>query len=228
MYPSFTAGSTTSAIPIPGTHDPSLLRLRYYNPNLGTFTSFDDFEAAVDEPMHLHKYNYAGGDPVNNTDPSGKDWTLTSALVTGGIIGGTLGLIGGYSYGVYKTGRIFSLDNVKYALVGTAFGAALGAGIGGGIYFAATAGFSLWARSGVAHWLSAVVDQGTQSRRAHHDGDCCTHWLCHGFFGWRSRSKLRRHCRISVDDGDASLRRRADSRNDLAEKRAHRFGRYDP
>jgi RHS repeat-associated protein len=39
------------------------LRARYYNPNTGRFLSRDP---------SLHKYLYAGGDPVNRIDPSGR------------------------------------------------------------------------------------------------------------------------------------------------------------
>jgi RHS repeat-associated protein len=64
------------------------LRARYYNPITGRFMSRDPNEPQVIvpaqynpiesnrkpvDPKKLHKYLYAGGDPVNRIDPSGRD-----------------------------------------------------------------------------------------------------------------------------------------------------------
>jgi RHS repeat-associated protein len=46
---------------------------RYYNPNTGRFMSRDPFDGYIDVPVTLHKYLYAGSDPVNRRDPSGRD-----------------------------------------------------------------------------------------------------------------------------------------------------------
>jgi len=55
------------------------LRARYYNPNTGRFVSLDPKEHSPYEfgrkplnPARLHKYLYAGGDPVNRIDPTGR------------------------------------------------------------------------------------------------------------------------------------------------------------
>jgi RHS repeat-associated protein len=48
------------------------LRARYYNPNTGRFLSRDPLEGDPADPQSLHKYLYAGGDPVNRIDPSGR------------------------------------------------------------------------------------------------------------------------------------------------------------
>src|SRR6516165_9574056 len=55
------------------------LRARYYNPLTGRFMSRDpnepgpfDLAGNPVEPTSLHKYLYAGGDPVNAMDPSGR------------------------------------------------------------------------------------------------------------------------------------------------------------
>jgi RHS repeat-associated protein len=57
-------------------YDPDLglyyLRARYYNPITGRFMSRDPLDGYIDEPATLHKYLYAGGDPVNVIDPSGQ------------------------------------------------------------------------------------------------------------------------------------------------------------
>jgi RHS repeat-associated protein len=56
------------------------LRARYYNPLTGRFMSRDPNEPQIldsnrkpVDPKALHKYLYAGGDPVNMIDPTGRD-----------------------------------------------------------------------------------------------------------------------------------------------------------
>ena len=48
------------------------LRARYYNPATGRFLSRDPEEGKIKIPATLHKYLYAGGDPVNRIDPRGR------------------------------------------------------------------------------------------------------------------------------------------------------------
>lgn len=48
------------------------LRARYYNPVSGSFFSRDQEDGKPIDPKTLHKYLYAGGDPVNRIDPSGR------------------------------------------------------------------------------------------------------------------------------------------------------------
>jgi RHS repeat-associated protein len=58
-------------------YDPDLglyyLRARYYNPLTGRFLSRDPEDGKAMIPATLHKYLFAGGDPVNAIDPTGKD-----------------------------------------------------------------------------------------------------------------------------------------------------------
>lgn len=49
------------------------MRARWYNPATGRFMSRDPEEGKAADPKTLHKYLYAGGDPVNRSDPSGRD-----------------------------------------------------------------------------------------------------------------------------------------------------------
>jgi RHS repeat-associated protein len=49
------------------------LRARYYNPLTGRFMSRDPEDGKPIDPKTLHKYLYAGGDPVNEVDPRGRD-----------------------------------------------------------------------------------------------------------------------------------------------------------
>lgn len=48
------------------------LRARYYSHELGEFLSLDPHEGDIGNPMSLNGYAYAHGNPINNTDPSGR------------------------------------------------------------------------------------------------------------------------------------------------------------
>jgi RHS repeat-associated protein len=63
------------------------LRARYMNPATGRFQTMDSFEGEQSDPASLHKYLYAGDDPVNNIDPSGHSYL---ALAGGTLAGGSL------------------------------------------------------------------------------------------------------------------------------------------
>ncbi|WP_375293876.1 RHS repeat domain-containing protein [Oscillatoria sp. HE19RPO] len=51
--------------------DQYYLRQRYYDAGIGRFTRRDTYEGRIFEPITLHKYLYANGNPVNYVDPSG-------------------------------------------------------------------------------------------------------------------------------------------------------------
>ena len=57
------------------------LRARYYNPATGRFMSRDPAEAKLTDPATLHRYLYAGGDPINRVDPMGEEAFLESKLL---------------------------------------------------------------------------------------------------------------------------------------------------
>jgi RHS repeat-associated protein len=48
------------------------LRARYYNPASGRFNRLDPFAGNIQDPLSLHKYLYAHGDPIGLIDPSGE------------------------------------------------------------------------------------------------------------------------------------------------------------
>jgi RHS repeat-associated protein len=49
------------------------LRSRYYEPSQGRFLSRDEWLGTAFRPVSLNKWAYVGGDPVNATDPSGRE-----------------------------------------------------------------------------------------------------------------------------------------------------------
>jgi RHS repeat-associated protein len=67
-------------------YDPDLglyyLRARYYNPATGRFMSRDPLDGDATDPASLHKYLYAGGDPVNRVDPMGRVATIETIFTT--------------------------------------------------------------------------------------------------------------------------------------------------
>lgn len=48
------------------------LGARFHNPTTGAFTQQDPEMGNMQEPLRLNAYAYGGGDPINNTDPSGR------------------------------------------------------------------------------------------------------------------------------------------------------------
>ncbi len=130
------------------------LGYRYFAPVIGEFTSFDSFEGSKSDPAHLHKYTYAGSDPINNIDPSGHDFietlsvTSISLTLAGTITGATLfhhtggsafqgalyGILGGSALGIaWIEGPI-------------QFGKAIGIGIVDAATFSLAEGLSEWAQ----------------------------------------------------------------------------------
>src|SRR5208283_708070 len=61
------------------------LRARYYNPQTGRLLSRDPKDGYIGEPATLHKYLYAGGDPINLIDPRGQgalwDFLIINAVI---------------------------------------------------------------------------------------------------------------------------------------------------
>lgn len=100
-------------------YDPALglyyNRARYLNTTTGRFWSMDSAEGSLGDPLSLHKYTYAGSDPVNKVDPTGHDFSIGSVTFTLGISQTIFGL------SVLQSGAIIG------AVVGAGFGAFSGA-----------------------------------------------------------------------------------------------------
>ncbi|MFN8604310.1 MAG: RHS repeat-associated core domain-containing protein, partial [Candidatus Binatia bacterium] len=83
------------------------LRARYYDQAIGRFTSTDPEEGQIFDPPSLHRYLYAGADPVNNADPSGR-FDVASSL-------GVLSIIN-----ILVVGVVFFLGVVSGKTIGEA------------------------------------------------------------------------------------------------------------
>jgi RHS repeat-associated protein len=116
------AGSTINNYLFTGEqYDPNIgfyyLRARYYDPNTGRFTTIDPFAGLLFEPITLHRYLYAGVDPVNNIDPSGKFFGGFAGFSLNISIGIRLYLSSALTYaapGLYLLQRIVTRLNVAY------------------------------------------------------------------------------------------------------------------
>lgn len=114
--------------------------------------SHDTFEGVVTDPTSLHKYLYAGANPVRNVDPSGHDFSLTSMVVTAGITGiVSASLVGAYGYAKgWSAGQIAKAATYAFfigaiggaAAYGVAWGLAAGAAISSGLVAAEAGAFS--------------------------------------------------------------------------------------
>jgi RHS repeat-associated protein len=78
------------------------LRARYYNPLTGRFLSRDPENGKARDAKTLHKYLYAGGDPINASDPSGRLDLADYAKILG------LVMLADSARSVYKFGRCMS------------------------------------------------------------------------------------------------------------------------
>jgi hypothetical protein len=77
------------------------LRARWYNPANYQFISRDPFPGVATVPKSLNPYAYAHNNPVNATDPSGKDpWCV--AIAVGAAVGAAVEY-GSQVYGNYQT-----------------------------------------------------------------------------------------------------------------------------
>ncbi|WP_416309774.1 RHS repeat domain-containing protein [Spirulina sp. 06S082] len=71
--------------------DQYYLRQRYYDPSVGRFTRRDTYEGNNFDPITLHKYLYAGANPINYIDSSGfiaslAEFSTATALQKGAIL----------------------------------------------------------------------------------------------------------------------------------------------
>jgi RHS repeat-associated protein len=93
--------------------------LRWYLPTTGTWTQRDTLDAPLD-PNNADRYAYAGDDPINSSDPTGRSFLHD----IGGVVLGTV-------VGTAITVTTCALTGVETALAGCAAGLVAGATVGG-------------------------------------------------------------------------------------------------
>jgi RHS repeat-associated protein len=132
-------GSTSNSYMFTGEpRDKSLgldyLRARWLDPDTGRFASRDPIAVHVGVPLFAHPYLYAGADPVNRLDPSGK-LTLTEQLVVATIMAS----LGSYylTYGLTGSVRKATITSIVVLTGGLTLAYAAPALIGGGAAVAA-------------------------------------------------------------------------------------------
>ena len=92
------------------------LRARFYDPRMGRFATTDPFGGLFRDPVSLHKYLYASGDPINRIDPSGL-WSLAEIQVSANIRGILSRLQCAYNYrAFYCRGRstVFTIQETLF------------------------------------------------------------------------------------------------------------------
>ena len=97
-------------------------RARYLNPSTGRFWTVDTEEGLDQDPLSLHKYLYAAGNPINLADPSGHDFDL-AGLAISAAVSGTINAISAISAhqtlkGVAKSFVIGSVEGAAFFLAG--------------------------------------------------------------------------------------------------------------
>jgi RHS repeat-associated protein len=66
--------------------DLQYLRARHYAPGTGRFASMDPFAGLQERPDTRHRYAYAGGNPVGQTDPSGMFFSMGAVMTTVSVL----------------------------------------------------------------------------------------------------------------------------------------------
>ena len=87
------------------------LRARYYNPQIGRFTSLDIEEGEISNPLDMNRYVYCRNNPIKYVDPTGESYALSWGSATWWLAGvdgplpiGEALVIGGMSVGVIIDG----------------------------------------------------------------------------------------------------------------------------
>src|SRR5439155_8233548 len=99
------------------------LRARYYDPLLRRFTAAAPLWGRVHDPRSIQAYGYGMNNPVNGTDPSGREFSLLQFTVTSAILGA---LVGGAHNAI--AGKSIIDGIVDGFIFGLAAGLAIGAG----------------------------------------------------------------------------------------------------
>jgi RHS repeat-associated protein len=115
------------------------LRARYYDPTLGRFISRDAYSGSLEDPMSLHKYQYAHANPVINIDPSG--YFSLQDLMASKVVQNILSSL-----------RTIGLTSAKIKLLGSA--------VLNGSFFGGFVGGVIGAYNGASNGINTALAQG--------------------------------------------------------------------
>ena len=116
------------------------LRARYYNPQIGRFTSLDIEEGEIASPLDMNRYVYCRNNPIKYVDPTGKSAIATAVAIVGpavidaaataivyGFTGRNIGagLVNGFVEGLTASVSTY-IGGVPGAIIGGTLGSALG------------------------------------------------------------------------------------------------------
>lgn len=132
------------------------MQARYYDPVIGRFLSIDPAEFAAERPFMFNRYAYAGNDPTNLTDPTGRcPWCL------GAFVGAVLET---GAQLIQNGGDISKLNGAKILAAGAA--GATGVGLSRGIARIGTAATSRIVASNGGTKVAANVALNTAGNAA--------------------------------------------------------------
>ena len=137
-------------------------KARHYDAELGRFMSADTVVTDINDPRTLNRYAFEGGNPVNYTDPTGRDFLGIGAWVDGAVsdagdwIDGAISDAGAWFDGAFADIGTFFETYGTYILVGVVAVTLIGLGvftggsttilglalIGGGLGFAVGGGIA--------------------------------------------------------------------------------------
>jgi RHS repeat-associated protein len=102
-------------------------RARYLSTSTGRFWSMDTDEGDFASPPSLHKYLYAGNDPIDLSDPSGRDFGFADAAITGAIANTINSINANVGTSVIQGLQCAQQDTCKNATTGALFALAFNA-----------------------------------------------------------------------------------------------------
>ena len=62
------------------------LRARYYNPQIGRFTSLDIEEGEISNPLDMNRYVYCRNNPIKYIDPTGESLVIAGIAISGELL----------------------------------------------------------------------------------------------------------------------------------------------
>jgi RHS repeat-associated protein len=138
-------------------------RDRWLEVRFGRFVSHDRYAGNPNDPFSFHKYGFVHGDPIGNTDPTGK-WSLGGLAVSVGIgifLVSTGVAYFGFGYTAVQSLQIGAFLGVAAGLAVMGFGApiVLGLGAKGGLGYLSLSGLSLYSAMKFALGYSSAIDE---------------------------------------------------------------------